>query len=186
MKRRINIVAVLLVAVSAWGAALRQPVKLLSPKARETFQARVSAPTVPNAPVSAAALPWTPTRGITLQWDASISQGVIGYTVLWGVASNNYTNSADVNGLSARVDGLVRGVTYYFIVEARDFTSFSLPSNEIIYTVPTADTYGVSVTIVQGSPGAWTPVITQPSITVTNTGDPMTLFTSKLDFWLKP
>lgn len=187
MKKRIEIICIaILLIVLAVLCADGTIVPLHSPKGAQTFPRRVSAPPLLPEVATVAALPYTPTRNVTMGWMASPAPDVTGYTLSWGGVSGVYTNSVTVSGLLASIVGLNRGATYYIAARAYNATGESVPSNEIVYTVPVVDTYGVSATIVRGSPGAWISVVTLPTITVTNTGNPMTLLASKMDLWLLP
>ncbi|HMP84386.1 MAG TPA: fibronectin type III domain-containing protein, partial [Verrucomicrobiota bacterium] len=78
------------------------------------------------------------TNAVTLAWEPSPDSSVTGYKIYYGAASGVYTNSVDVGGsTSGEVNGLVAGVTYYFVVTAYTVAGVeSLPSNEVSYTVP--------------------------------------------------
>lgn len=77
------------------------------------------------------------TRTVTLAWDASPSEGVIGYRVHYGTHSNDYTHVLDVaNSTSADIPNLVEGTTYYFVITSYDSAGTeSWPSDELVHTV---------------------------------------------------
>lgn len=75
---------------------------------------------------------------ITLGWDSSPDPDIAGYNVRYGLASGQYALkvSAGTNFI-ADVNGLIEGMTYYFVVTACSSSGIeSEPSNEIGYTVP--------------------------------------------------
>lgn len=75
----------------------------------------------------------------TLAWDASPSTSIANYSLYVGTSSGVYNVSTNKVGLalSASVNNLVEGVTYYFAATATDsFGQESSASNEIVYTVP--------------------------------------------------
>ena len=70
---------------------------------------------------------------ITLAWDPSPDNNVVGYVIEWGGSSGSYTSRRDVgNVTSYTTGGLVNGNTYYLIVRAytADGTE-SAPSTEV-------------------------------------------------------
>lgn len=77
-------------------------------------------------------------QNVILGWDPSPSFDVAGYNVRYGLESGNYTFKVPAGtNTSAAVNGLMEGMTYYFVVTVYDSTGFeSDPSNEIGYTVP--------------------------------------------------
>jgi hypothetical protein len=81
------------------------------------------------------------TQSLTLAWDPSTDQVVVGYRLYQGAESQVYTNVLNMNdSVTAVIDGLVPGVTYYFAVTAYDESGLeSAFSGEISYTVPTGD-----------------------------------------------
>ncbi len=74
----------------------------------------------------------------TLAWDPSPSPGTIGYNLLYGPSTRNYTNIVDVgNSTSFSLFGLVIGGTYYIAVTAYNNLGLeSVPSDEVVYAVP--------------------------------------------------
>ena len=85
-------------------------------------------------PPSARPLPAT--YSVTMAWNTSLDTGVTGYSIYYGAARGNYTNSIDTgNGTTGTVSGLVAGVTYFFAVASYDMNgAVSTFSNEINYT----------------------------------------------------
>ena len=75
---------------------------------------------------------------VTLAWNPSPSQGVTGYNICYGPSTHNYTNIVDVgNSTSFCLFGLTVGGTYCIAVTAYNNLGLeSLPSDEVIYTVP--------------------------------------------------
>jgi CxxC motif-containing protein (DUF1111 family) len=72
------------------------------------------------------------TNAIGLAWNASVTSGVIGYRILYGVTSGNLTNTQNVgNVTTAVVAGLTPGQTYYLAVIALTAESESQPGNMI-------------------------------------------------------
>lgn len=69
---------------------------------------------------------------VTLAWDPSISETVLGYRVYYGTASRNYAHVLDAGNVTTyTVPGLVRGVQYYFAVTAYASSEESAFSNEV-------------------------------------------------------
>lgn len=79
------------------------------------------------------------TGDVTLAWNPSPADGVVGYNVYSGVASQTYTNIISVgNVTNTLITGLAAGTTYFFSVTALDVAGLeSAFSNETSYTVPT-------------------------------------------------
>jgi hypothetical protein len=90
-----------------------------------------------------------PAFGVGLAWDPSPDTNVTGYTIYWGTNNGNtessaanatvdYTSRLDVgNQTTATLTNLTAGSTYHFVVTAYTADGVeSLPSNEVIYTVP--------------------------------------------------
>lgn len=71
-----------------------------------------------------------------MEWAASVSTGVTGYKVVWGIASGTYANTFDAgNALTARLlNQFDVGTTYYFAVKAYSPSGESVPSPEVAYT----------------------------------------------------
>lgn len=84
------------------------------------------------------ALPVWAERMVTLGWDPSSSPNITGYNVYYGPVSSGPIQVVSVgNATSAKISGLIEGVTYSFTVTATDATGLeSLPSNQVFYTVP--------------------------------------------------
>jgi hypothetical protein len=95
--------------------------------------------------LSLIALLATPAHGqqARLVWDASTNAGglsltdPVGYRLHYGLSSGNYHVILDVgNALSAALDGLEGGQTYYFAVTAYDIEGFESDfSNEVSTTI---------------------------------------------------
>jgi hypothetical protein len=100
--------------------------------------------------------------GITLSWGASPTADVVGYTVHYGTASRNYTQSVDAGAQTfCTITDLNVGTTYYFAVTARSNDGLeSVPSNEVSYTVPETPTQSPRITSLtktaQGARLRWT------------------------------
>ena len=73
---------------------------------------------------------------VSLAWDSSTSDGVVGYMIYMGDASGNYYRTYDVgNALTYTIKNLDPG-TYYFVCTAYDtFGNQSIYSNEIHTTL---------------------------------------------------
>jgi hypothetical protein len=73
-----------------------------------------------------------------LAWDPSTDSIIAGYNIYYGGASGAYTSSADAGAnLTAEVDGLTPGLTYYFAVTAYDTNGFESEfSDEITNRLP--------------------------------------------------
>lgn len=81
-------------------------------------------------------------NAVTLVWDPSPSENIVGYNVYYGGSTRNYTNVVSAgNTTSVTISNLVTGCTYFFAATAID--SFGLESDfseEAIYTVPAPGT----------------------------------------------
>jgi hypothetical protein len=79
-------------------------------------------------------------HAIVLEWDRNAETNVAGYRAYYGRASRGYSAAVDAgNQVTASVDGLIPGKTYYFAVTA--YTADGLESDfsdEVSYSVPTA------------------------------------------------
>jgi hypothetical protein len=77
-------------------------------------------------------------QSVTLAWDASPDERVIGYILTYGASSGQYDNSIDLGAVTeTTITDLEGGVTYYFAVLAYCSGNYqSEPSNEVVYTVP--------------------------------------------------
>lgn len=101
------------------------------------------------------AQPTTTAPSVIVGWDVTPQTNVIGYTVYWGGASRNYTNSILVSGRSnttATVANLLRGVTYYFAATCRDGSRESDYSLEATYTTTPLPTAPVNVRVSTQNP----------------------------------
>lgn len=199
----IIILLIILSFVCADGASDGRPltatpvVEIKSPKA---------AGEMVNAPMAVVTATVTPTlrvvqivapkaHQVILAWDAPTIGPVSGYKIYWGGKPGIYTNSVNAGPwLAATVTNLMNGKTYYFVARTYDeLGKESAPSNEVFYTIPIFDVYGVSVQFIASSKsgGPFTNVYslgvlgTGSEITVTNT-EPMKFFSSRLDIWKKP
>jgi hypothetical protein len=90
-------------------------------------------------------------QGITLFWDRAASHtNLSAYVVKYGVTGGSYTGQVSVaaSQTSATVNNLTPGLTYYFVVMAKDTSNVeSDPSNQISYTVPAVNTGTVRVRV---------------------------------------
>jgi hypothetical protein len=85
-------------------------------------------------------VPISTTIQVTLAWDPSISEAVLGYKVYYGTASRSYAHVFDAGNLTTyTVPGLIRGVQYYFAVTAYASSEESAFSNEVSYVRPVTD-----------------------------------------------
>ncbi|MCU0788250.1 MAG: Ig-like domain-containing protein, partial [Verrucomicrobia bacterium] len=86
---------------------------------------------------------------VTLAWDPSPDAGVAGYRLHYGTASGiytGYTNAGAATTLTVR--GLLDGTTYYFSATAVGTNQLESDfSNEIVYSVPAANT---TITVIGG------------------------------------
>ena len=63
---------------------------------------------------------------LSVAWDASLDDNVVGYIVEWGDTSGDYWNASDVGNLTQfRIEGLVEGEKYYVVVRAYTATGTS-------------------------------------------------------------
>jgi hypothetical protein len=83
-------------------------------------------------------------QGATFAWDRAASHTNLSAFVLkYGITSGSYTGAVSVAGTetSATVNNLIPGLTYYFVVTAKNTSNVeSDPSNQISYTVPGVST----------------------------------------------
>lgn len=80
--------------------------------------------------------PFLNTFTLTLMWNQTTDDTVVGTYVYWGIQSNTYTNKISVVGTNAVTVSLPRtdGTTYYFSATAYNkFDLESLFSNEVFY-----------------------------------------------------
>jgi Fibronectin type III domain len=70
---------------------------------------------------------------VVLQWDASATESVTGYVLVYGTASQSYTQQVDVGyTTSYTLNDLLDGTTYYLAVRAYDAVgALSAPSAEV-------------------------------------------------------
>jgi hypothetical protein len=75
--------------------------------------------------------------GLTLQWDPPSDGITTGYILLYGTASQSYSQQVNVGGATSyTVNGLSAGTTYYFAVRAYDASGMmSDPSSEVQATI---------------------------------------------------
>jgi hypothetical protein len=88
-------------------------------------------------------------RTVTLAWDPSASSGIAGYKLYSGVASRNYTNSANAGSATTlTVSNLVPRNTYYFAATAYDTNGIESDySGEVNLFVPTPTNFPVRTSI---------------------------------------
>jgi hypothetical protein len=96
---------------------------------------------------------------VTLAWDPIFAPDLVGYMLYYGSASGSYSAGVDVgNFTTASISGLQEGSTYYFVATAYDaYGHESSFSNEVSYTVPTANDTPPTVTLTSPSDGASVP-----------------------------
>jgi hypothetical protein len=75
---------------------------------------------------------------VTVAWDANPEPDIIGYRVSYGTTSGLYSATVSVaSATTVDIDGLRRGGTYYFVVQAvNEVGQLSDPSAEVAYAVP--------------------------------------------------
>src|SRR5438552_18355090 len=79
------------------------------------------------------------TFSVTLRWNASSSENVVGYHVWYGSMSGTYTQSTDVgNTTTATISPLSLNTAYYFVVTAYDTAKESGASHEGSFTTPSS------------------------------------------------
>src|SRR5512138_1032300 len=87
--------------------------------------------------VNAQLAPTNPPANVVLAWDPPATSGIAGYNVYWGAASRHYTNLVTTTNLTATINNLDRGTTYYFAATAFSVTGLESEfSNEVSYTPP--------------------------------------------------
>ena len=76
------------------------------------------------------------TRSVTLAWDQNPEPDIAGYRLHYGEATGVYTQTIDAgNALTATVNDLIIGSTYFFVVTAYNTAALeSLPSDEVSFT----------------------------------------------------
>jgi hypothetical protein len=62
-----------------------------------------------------------------VSWQANAAANVVGYRVMWGLASGNYADSATVAGISDTIAGLTTDVAYYVGIKALDASGRQSP-----------------------------------------------------------
>jgi hypothetical protein len=80
-----------------------------------------------------------PPAAVSLAWTASPDPTVLGYYLVFGGASQDYTNTTDVDGESttnATLTNVAYGDTYYFNINAYNISTTSPYAGEISYTMP--------------------------------------------------
>jgi hypothetical protein len=77
---------------------------------------------------------------VTLAWDPSPGDSIVGYNLYYGSASRTYTNIDQVGDVTqVTVTNLCPGATYYFAITSVDASGAESDySAELIYTVPRA------------------------------------------------
>lgn len=93
--------------------------------------------TIPDAPVDLANVPAITTSSqIGLTWNEGSTNGgsaVLDYSVSYGIATGSFTDSVvSIVSTSHTVTGLSAGVSYKFIVQARNEFGLSSDSSEVI------------------------------------------------------
>ncbi len=102
-----------------------------------------------NMSVAASYVDLDETQSITIAWDDNQIPEPAGYIVLIGTASRNYDRQIDVGkALTATIDGLRRGQTYYISAKAYDADGNQSDfAEEIIYSVAVEyDTPAIALT----------------------------------------
>jgi hypothetical protein len=89
-----------------------------------------------SMPASSATVPAG--QSLTLAWNPSPDDSVVGYIIYYGAASETYDHRINVNDVTnATVSGLVSGATYYFTATSYNADGIESDySNETSYTVP--------------------------------------------------
>lgn len=77
-------------------------------------------------------------QNVTLAWDSSSDPTIAGYRLYYGNGTGNYTQGINVgNTTTATLSNLTQGSTYFVVATAYNTAALeSLPSNEIVFTVP--------------------------------------------------
>ena len=85
-----------------------------------------------------AGIPGFAAQNVSLSWDASPDENVVGYNIYYGANSADYTNMLVAgSATNMLVFGLVEGTTYYFAATAYDIAGVESEfSNEVSYSVP--------------------------------------------------
>lgn len=91
--------------------------------------------------------------GVKLSWEESSGGIVAGYKVYYGTASRTYQSCLDAGtSTSIEIDGLTRGITYYFAVRAYDYSGTeSTYSEEIQAIIPANSGSSSSASSISGS-----------------------------------
>jgi len=71
-------------------------------------------------------------------WLPNAASNVVGYRVMWGLASGNYSDSATVPGVSDTIDGLTSDVAYYVGIKALDASGKQSPLLSEVQMTPRA------------------------------------------------
>ena len=81
-------------------------------------------------------------QSVSLAWNADTDPSVVGYNVNYGTSSGSYTQTLNVGSTaSATVSNLAAGLTYYFVVTARNAAAQnSLVSNQVSFVTTAAPT----------------------------------------------
>jgi hypothetical protein len=114
---------------------------------------------------------------VTLAWDYSTDPAVDAYEVYWGPSSRTYTNLlSDILTNRASLTNLGQG-TFYFAATAVDTNGLiSDFSNEVVWTnlaPPLVTNFLLSVSIHQSTDFTNWSVLTNFSLNVSNTGQPL-------------
>lgn len=111
----------------------------------------------------------TPTNWVSLAWNASTDQNVVGYNIYFGGQSGVYTNQIDfgktTNGVIAK---LSPGQKYYFAATAYNILDIeSAFSGEVVYTLPT-NSCSLKINIDRFPKAPAVTTLTASSVTPTN------------------
>ena len=111
---------------------------IMVPMARVEEFIRLQSPAVVVLPpTNLHTIPSGALNAIGLAWTASATPSVIGYRVLYGLASGSLTNSMDIgNVTTATISGLTPGQTYFLAVVARTADDESRPADATLSAQP--------------------------------------------------
>lgn len=88
---------------------------------------------------------------VELAWDPNPETDIACYRLQYGTRPGNYEATVETSKTTVTVNGLVEGMTYYFIVQAVNASGLaSVPSNEISYLVPSPPNPVTSGTVFPG------------------------------------